>query len=300
MATKYGDGFANTLVGTSTDDVLHGRGGNDTLYGYAGNDRLYGGGGADRLYGGDGDDRLDGGAGADAMYGGAGNDTYFVDDAGDSITEAAGGGIDSVSTSRSYTLGANLERLTTTHPSGTAPLALTGNDLANTIMGNAGANVISGGDGADRLYGGAGNDTLSGDGGRDIIHGGDGNDIISGNQWTGNDVLYGDAGADVFHFETFTSAQIAGYVPTTSATLRDFQTGVDSIDLHLFGISTNDHHLYWLGNGEFTGANRIEASFDNGVLQIDYNGDQIADLVLNVSGTVAATDFTYTFDPWGY
>ena len=80
----------------------------------------------------------------------------------------------------------------------------------------------------------------------------------------------------------------------------DFQTGVDKIDLHLFGISTNDHNLYWLGAGDFTGANRIEATFQNGVLQIDYNGDHVPELILNVSGMVAATDFTYTFDTWGY
>lgn len=318
MPFIYGTSASETLRGTAEDDSLYGRGGNDVLYGFAGNDILYGHKGADLLYGGagndrlfgatgkdtleggDGNDRLDGGTGADVMRGGNGSDVYFLDNSGDTIIEAAGAGFDTVCTSLSYTLGADLERLTTNDPSGTAPLALTGNDLSNTIIGNAGANIISGGARADRLYGGAGNDSLSGDGGRDVIHGGAGNDIISGTQWTGNDVLYGDAGADVFHFETYTSAQISGYVPTTSATLMDFQTGVDTIHLHLFGISTNDHTLYWLGAGEFTGANRIEATFEEGVLQIDYNGDQVADLILNVPRTVAATDFTFTFDPWGY
>jgi len=282
MPIMYGTALANLLKGTSGDDVLYGLGGNDVLYGYAGNDSLIGGPGADR------------------MYGGTGNDTYIVDSPNDQVIEAVGQGIDTVRTSTSYALPSNVENLVTTNALGTTSINLQGNDLANRIDGNAGANMISGGAGADRLYGGAGNDTLSGDGGRDVIHGGAGNDFISGNQWTGNDVLYGDAGADIFHFETFTSAQIAGYVPTTSATIMDFQTGVDKIDLHLFGISTNDHNLYWLGAGDFTGANRIEATFEGGVLQIDYNGDQVADLILNIPGTVAATDFTYTFDPWGY
>ena len=61
---------------------------------------------------------LNGGAGNDTMTGGAGNDTYVVDAAGDVVTEAAGEGTDTVQSSISYTLGANVENLTLT---GTAP-----------------------------------------------------------------------------------------------------------------------------------------------------------------------------------
>lgn len=131
-------------------------------------------------------------------------------------------------------------------------------------------------------------------------HARQGNDFIFSYQSADNDLLYGESGADTFHFDTFTSAQVIGYVPSTSATIMDFQTGVDTIDLHLFGISTNDHTLYWLGQGGFTGANRLEVNFQGGTLQVDYNGDRIPDLILNIVGTIAPTDFTYTFDPWGY
>ena len=54
---------------------------------------------------------LTGGAGADTLLGGAGDDTYGVDQAGDVVTEQANEGIDTVQSSVSFTLGANVEHL---------------------------------------------------------------------------------------------------------------------------------------------------------------------------------------------
>jgi hypothetical protein len=68
------------------------------------------------LSGGSGNDTLSGGAGNDSLSGGAGDDTYIVNATGDSITENANEGIDTVQSSVTYTLGAEVECPTTTSP----------------------------------------------------------------------------------------------------------------------------------------------------------------------------------------
>ena len=57
------------------------------------------------------DNILDGVTGADTMIGGQGNDIYYVDNAGDVVTEFASEGTDIVQSSISYQLGSNLENL---------------------------------------------------------------------------------------------------------------------------------------------------------------------------------------------
>jgi Ca2+-binding RTX toxin-like protein len=110
---------------------------------------------ANRITGNAGANLLNGGAGADTMTGGLGNDRYVVDNAGDVVTEAANGGVDTVLSSRTYTLGANVENLTLT---GTAVANGTGNALANALIGNSAANLLNGAAGADTMTGGLGDD----------------------------------------------------------------------------------------------------------------------------------------------
>ena len=194
----WGDDVANVLYGAEGNDTLKGFGGADTLaggdgddwlYGMDGNDKLSGWIGNDVLVGGEGDDVLDGSSGGDAMVGGIGNDRYYVDDAGDTVTEAANEGTDIVfSYLYATTLGANLEILSLV---GEESVYGTGNELNNTIFGNSGDNVLDGGDGADQLSGLGGNDTF-------VFHAGQAHgDVVY--EFNGN----GAAAGDVLRFEGY-------------------------------------------------------------------------------------------------
>lgn len=100
--------------------------------------------------------RIDGRTGADTMSGGGGNDSYAVDQAGDRVIEtSASGGIDSVRSTISYTLGRLVENLTL---AGAAGIDGTGNGRANKITGNNAANLLQGELGRDLLIGGGGVD----------------------------------------------------------------------------------------------------------------------------------------------
>ncbi|MBV5303177.1 MAG: DUF4347 domain-containing protein [Chlorobium sp.] len=100
----------------------------------------------------------------DIFIGHPGDDIYNVDSTGDKVIEKQNEGNDTVNSSISYVLPANVENLNLT---GTAALNGFGNSLWNTMTGNSAAN---------ELYGGAGNDTLIGVGGNDTLNGGSGDD----------------------------------------------------------------------------------------------------------------------------
>jgi len=101
------------------------------------------------------DNILDAGKTSSTLSGGLGDDTYYVAVKGTTLIENAACGNDTVISSISYVLGANIENLTLI---GKAALNGTGNELANGLIGNDGANILDGGAGADKMAGGKGND----------------------------------------------------------------------------------------------------------------------------------------------
>ena len=113
----------------------------------------------------------------DTLSGGLGNDLYITGNAFDPdvIIEAPGGGTDTVRSSVTHALAANVEDLELT---GAGAINGTGNALANRITGNAAANRLVAGAGNDNVFGGAGNDTLSAGLGNDTVKGEAGNDLL--------------------------------------------------------------------------------------------------------------------------
>jgi trimeric autotransporter adhesin len=251
-----GNELGNTITGNTGNNVLDGGLGNDIIRGSAG---------ADTLVGGLGNDQLDGGAGVDILRGGVGIDTYTVDNTQDSIEENANEGTDTVRSSVSYTLGANIEHLTL---SGSAAINATGNALDNTLAGNNAQNVLTGD---------AGNDTLGGSGGADILLGGEGNDsflfdaldlTIAGTRWDGG------SGSDTLRFSG------GGKLLDLTSLSDERAIGLEIVDLS--GSGDNKIALT---------ADDLVALSDTDALRVDGNAGDVATIV--GSGWSAGSDVSF-------
>jgi Ca2+-binding RTX toxin-like protein len=129
------------------------------------------GGGNQTVTGSSGNDFMDGGKGVDITIGGLGDDTHYIRDGGDTAVENADQGIDTARVAiKSYTLGANVENLTSTYGSGGV---YAGNGLNNMMTGGASNDTLTGGGGADLFVVSNGNDRITdfagGDGFGDTI-----------------------------------------------------------------------------------------------------------------------------------
>jgi Ca2+-binding RTX toxin-like protein len=121
------------------------------------------------------------------LYGGDGDDTLTTTNSSLKMIESANRGYDTVFSSVSYALNANVEQLLLT---GGKTINGDGNEMGNAIDGNAGANRLRGFSGSDTLWGHAGNDILIGGGNGDIFvfSEGDGRDRIADFQ-NGSDLI---------------------------------------------------------------------------------------------------------------
>jgi len=192
------------------------------------------------------------------QQGGSGDDTYVVDSTDNVLTEANNGGVDTVRSSVSYTLGANLENLTLT---GTDAINAIGNSLANTLVGNSADNVLDGRAGSDILFGGSGYDTLMGGAGDDTLRGGEDGDVLDGG--TGNDQLEGGLGDDTYLFARGGGADVV---------IEDDAT-VDKTDVVAFGADISTSQLWFQRVGDSLEVSIIGAD-DKMTIKDWYLGDQ--------------------------
>lgn len=256
--TLTGTSAANTLSGGAGNDTLSGLGGNDTLYGYAGNDYL------------------DGGTGNDTMRGGTGDDTYVMNIATDVIIENANEGTDTVRSSVTATLGANVENLTLT---GSSAINGTGNELDNVLVGNSAVNTLTGAAGNDFLDGGAGADKMSGGTGNDTYVVNISTDVITENATEGIDTVQSSVtftlGANLENLTLTGTSAVNG----TGNTLANTLLGNSAINT-LAGGAGNDRLNGGLGNDTLTGGAGNDIFVFDTVLSATANKDKITDFVL--------------------
>ncbi|PAY99833.1 MAG: hypothetical protein CAK90_08505 [Spartobacteria bacterium AMD-G4] len=244
---------------------------------------------------------IDGGTGADTMIGGSGNDTYFVDDAGDVVSELASGGTDwVVSTLNAYTLADQVEKLLL---SGSV-ITATGNSLANSIVGNAEDNSLVGGDGADTLLGSSGNDSLDGGDGADSMTGGDGDDYYLVDN-TGDRIteasLAGGTDTILVSVSGFNMASAANHVE--NAVLAGLFTSLSGNSIanslvgnaaanSLSGVAGNDTLIGFAGNDTLNGgadADSMVGGLDNDYYLVDNLSDSILELSSQGTDSVVAS-----------
>ncbi|MBO3759443.1 calcium-binding protein [Ciceribacter sp. L1K22] len=259
-----GDDLYDGRNGRLTGTVVGGFG-DDRLYGGVDNDTFYGNDGADTLKGNNGNDTLDGGADADRMEGGAGNDKFFVDNVGDVVVELSGKGTDTVESTITWTLGANVENLIL---AGATAINGTGNSLANSMTGNSAANTLKALEG---------NDKLTGDDGADKLTGG--------------------TGADQFIYKALTDSDVAS---SGRDTIYDFSHAQgDKINLSAIDAqaSTGGNQAFtFIGKSTFSGDEgqlRYKFSGSNTIVEGDVDGNGSADFAILLAGklTLVKGDF---------
>ncbi|WP_229448279.1 calcium-binding protein [Massilia sp. CF038] len=272
-----------------------------TLNGSAAADTLVGTWGSDTINGLAGDDVLDGGLGADTLVGGTGNDSYYVDDQGDVVVEAGGGGNDIVYASVRQTLSANVERLTLT---GHGAIYGIGNNLNNILTGNAAANFLDGRAGADTMTGGTGDDTYIVD---------NGSDIVTEAAGEGTDRIYSSVGRTLGNNQEILTLYGTGAIAGAGNSLNNLLQGNDAVNTLqgndgydiLQGFGGNDNltdsslqgNVFDGGAGAdrlsgsngadmyFGGADNDQLSVGNGADLIAFNRGDGQDTVTSVAGT---------------
>lgn len=128
----------------------------------------------------------------------------------------------------------------------------------------------------ENAFGGRGNDVIIGNDADNILMGNAGDDVLYGG--AGQDQLWGGTGSDIFVFSAVTDS-----LYDRPDHIRDFATGLDSIDLQgLNQNSAGEKFIYF--TDEFTGA------AGEAMLRYD-DGLNLTELLINVSGNQYQPDF---------
>ncbi|AEG93875.1 Conserved hypothetical protein [Ramlibacter tataouinensis TTB310] len=198
------------------------------------------------------DNVLTGNSAANVLVGGQGNDTYFIG-SGDTVTETAGEGIDTVMSSVTYTLGLHVENLTLT---GANAINGTGNELDNILAGNSAANVLTGGKGNDTYIVSAG-DTV-------VEAAGEGDDTVRA------DVSYSIA----------TSANVENLVLTATAALNATGNALNNVIVGSAGNNTIDGGA---------GADTMSGGLGDDTYTVDNAGDVVVESAGKGTDTIQTT-----------
>ncbi len=305
--------------GTIADDVINGGAGDDILRGKEGDDVIDGGAGSDIIIGGFGADTLTGGAGQDAFLYGVGEsdpgtadvitdftvtddiivlDQTVLDTLGFSFTGVDGGHTASDGYASASITASGSDSILTIDADddgvvdgeilllGVNAAEFSASNIDNLFFDTSQFNVITGTDGIDApLTGTGGLDFLIGRDGDDTLLGGGGAlDLFDGG--LGADVMTGGGAAGDYYLYRQTLDSTVG----NGDTITTFNANVDVIDLQ--AIISGDFDFN--GAGAFSGGGTASASFDGSLLQIDADGNGVADMEMtlsSVTGSLSLANF---------
>ena len=249
---------ANTIKGTSGDNLIIAGDGIDTITVTSGNNTIEAGGGANTITATKGNNTITSGIGADTITVTSGNNTIEAGDGANTITATEG--------NNTITSGIGADTITVTSGNNT----IEAGDGANTIVATSGVNTINTGVGADNIKTGglagrgnsinagdgdniintgAGDDTVTSGNNADTINTGGGDDVI--NAGGGNDKMTGGTGSDDFIFKDgfgtdviydFDVSNVDEYIDLSAVTgitnYTDLKTN------HLRSNSTNEAEIF--------------------------------------------------------
>ncbi len=169
---------------------------------------------------------------------------------------------------------------------------VTGTMAGDTITGSGKTGLRTSNE-EDTVYGRDGNDTIQGLGGEDYLHGDGGNDSLTGG--AGADRLTGGTGADQFIYTLLSDSTVSARdVITDFVRAQGDRISLSTIDAN--SAASGNQAFAFIGSSAFSnvaGQLRFESSGGNTIVSGDVNGDGVADLQIQLTGTInlVSSDF---------